>query len=77
METETDLLTQIEALLAEIAAPPPSDFHHHCCTACREIWSHDRAQLTTKEEFDKGHTCPKCGTARITWKCQPDGSPLP
>lgn len=51
------------------------DTHHHKCPngGCGLVWSHSRGELGTKEEFDAGHQCPKCGALQKD-KCDPDGS---
>lgn len=51
------------------------EVHHHKCPdiRCGHIWSHRMADL---DDFESGHTCPKCGVGKVTKKCQPNGSPL-
>ena len=41
------------------------DWHRHECPKCNHSWGHDGFEMmisSTKEEFDRAHHCPKCGT---------------
>lgn len=47
--------------------------HYH--THCGVIWSHKASDLNSEAEWEKAHTCPKCGTEQA-FKCTPTGEPV-
>lgn len=52
----------IHAMLGQGFAPGRApDQHAHRCPACRHIWQHDRALITSEEQNEREHTCPSCG----------------
>lgn len=74
-----DMLDILADLMREISAPP-SDQHAHKCgfslddntvTGCGHVWTHATSEIRNQADYDKAHTCPKCGRAGWFWKHDP------
>lgn len=35
--------------------------HGHECPRCSYVWEHHPDDMKSREEFDAGHTCQRCG----------------